>query len=81
MTLASFNRVRFLGLSLGMRFTWILWMTVLIRSRSNEKIKFIDKLKKPAHRKQYNLFLIEGLREIIRAQAGGSVRELVFCPE
>lgn len=53
----------------------------MIRSRSNEKIKFIDKLKKPTHRKQYGLFLIEGLREITRAHTRGYVQELLICPE
>jgi TrmH family RNA methyltransferase len=52
-----------------------------INSRHNEKIKFIDKLKKPSNRKKFEIFIIEGFREISRAHAHRFVTELLFCDE
>jgi TrmH family RNA methyltransferase len=54
-------------------------MNEKINSKHNEKIRFIDKLKKPSHRKKFGLFPVEGLREISRAQECQLVRELLFC--
>ena len=55
-------------------------MVLLIRSKQNEKIKFIDKLKKASHRKKFGAFIIEGYREIFRAYDYQFVSELFFCP-
>ncbi|MDR2812687.1 MAG: hypothetical protein LBB05_02810 [Puniceicoccales bacterium] len=52
-----------------------------ISSRHNEKIKFIDKLKKSASRKRLGIFLVEGFREISRAHSRQFITELLFCEE
>lgn len=54
-------------------------MGELIRSRHNERICFIDKLKKASRRKKFGIFPIEGFREITRAHQAGFVQELLFC--
>jgi TrmH family RNA methyltransferase len=50
-----------------------------ISSRRNEKIKFIDKLKKSSDRKKFGIFPIEGFREIFRAHLHQFITELLFC--
>ncbi|MDR2371553.1 MAG: hypothetical protein LBD60_00160 [Puniceicoccales bacterium] len=50
-----------------------------ISSRHNEKIKFIDKLKKSSDRKKFGIFPIEGFREIFRAHSHLFITELLFC--
>jgi TrmH family RNA methyltransferase len=52
-----------------------------ISSRHNEKIKFIDKLKKSSNRKKFGTFIVEGFREIFRAHSHQFIRELLFCEE
>jgi TrmH family RNA methyltransferase len=52
-----------------------------INSRHNEKIKFIDKLKKSSNRKKFGTFIVEGFREIFRAHARQFITELLFCEE
>ncbi|MDR0590714.1 MAG: hypothetical protein LBG09_02590 [Puniceicoccales bacterium] len=52
-----------------------------ISSKNNEKIKFIDKLKKSSHRKKFGLFPVEGFREISRAHSRQFLAELIFCEE
>ncbi|MDR0741135.1 MAG: RNA methyltransferase [Puniceicoccales bacterium] len=50
-----------------------------ISSRHNEKIKFIDKLKKSSDRKKFGIFPVEGFREIFRAHSHQFITELFFC--
>jgi TrmH family RNA methyltransferase len=50
-----------------------------ISSRHNEKIKFIDKLKKSSDRKKFGIFPVEGFREIFRAHSHQFITELLFC--
>ncbi|MDR1907121.1 MAG: hypothetical protein LBQ03_02835 [Puniceicoccales bacterium] len=52
-----------------------------ISSKHNEKIKFIDKLKKPSNRKKFGIFPVEGFREIFRAHSRQFIIELLFCEE
>lgn len=66
---------KFLGLKVQVS------MGAFIRSRHNERICFIDKLKKASKRKKFGIFPIEGSREITRAYQMGFVQELLFCEE
>ncbi|MDR0418126.1 MAG: RNA methyltransferase [Puniceicoccales bacterium] len=52
-----------------------------ISSRHNEKIKFIDKLRKASKRKKFGIFIVEGFREIDRAHSRQFVTEVLFCEE
>jgi TrmH family RNA methyltransferase len=52
-----------------------------ISSKRNEKIKFIDKLKKASNRKKFSTFIVEGFREISRAHSCQFIMELLFCEE
>jgi RNA methyltransferase, TrmH family len=53
-----------------------------ITSLQNPKIKNLKRLEKAAERKEQNLFLIEGLREIVLAhRAGYEIVELFICDE
>lgn len=53
-----------------------------ISSKTNPKIKNIVKLQKASERKEQNLIIIEGKREIERAQSSGFHIETLFvCPE
>ncbi|MDR1590702.1 MAG: hypothetical protein LBR92_01765 [Puniceicoccales bacterium] len=52
-----------------------------INSRHNEKIKFIDKLKKSSNRKKFGTFIVEGFREVFRAHSHQFITELLFCEE
>lgn len=53
-----------------------------ISSAQNQKIKNLKRLEKTSERREQNLFLIEGLREIILAhRAGYEIRELFVCEE
>jgi TrmH family RNA methyltransferase len=52
-----------------------------ISSRHNEKIKFIDKLRKASKRKKFGIFIVEGFREIDRAHSRRFIEELLFCEE
>jgi TrmH family RNA methyltransferase len=52
-----------------------------ITSKHNEKIKFIDKLKKSSDRKKFKTFPVEGFREISRAHSRQFITELLFCEE
>ncbi|MDR1435565.1 MAG: hypothetical protein LBI77_04140 [Puniceicoccales bacterium] len=54
-------------------------MFARISSRHNEKIKFIDKLKKSSNRKKFGTFIVEGFREILRAHSREFIMELLFC--
>jgi len=52
-----------------------------ITSLANPKIKELVQLKKASHRRQSQLFTIDGLREILAAQkAGVNLIELYYCP-
>jgi len=54
----------------------------MITSKTNPRIKNIAKLAKASERKQQNLFVVEGYREIDRAIASGyKLKELFFCNE
>ncbi len=54
----------------------------MITSKTNPRIKNIVKLAKASERKQQNLFVVEGFREIDRAIASGyTLKELFFCSE
>lgn len=53
-----------------------------ISSPQNPKIKNLKKLEKASERREQNLFLIEGLREIVLAhRAGYEIKELFVCEE
>ncbi|MDR0351267.1 MAG: RNA methyltransferase [Puniceicoccales bacterium] len=52
---------------------------MIIESKNNPKIKFLDKLKKRSHRERYQTYLIEGWRELTRAFESGLLAELYFC--
>ncbi len=53
-----------------------------ITSAKNERIKDLKKLEKQSVRKERNLFLIEGLRELVLAiRAGYELVELYICEE
>ncbi|MBS4167714.1 RNA methyltransferase [Parachlamydia sp. AcF125] len=55
---------------------------LLITSLQNPKIKQAVKLRERHARKQTDLFLIEGYRELLRAVNGGrKIDSLFFCPE
>jgi RNA methyltransferase, TrmH family len=55
-------------------------MPELITSLQNNKIKQVVRLRKPSERKSENLFIIEGLREIIMAsEFGYTLQSLFFC--
>lgn len=57
-------------------------MDTIITSLQNPKVKEIVKLRDRRARKQTDLFLIEGYRELLRAlDAGRSVETLFYCPE
>ncbi|MEL7432040.1 MAG: RNA methyltransferase [Chlamydiota bacterium] len=57
-------------------------MRNIITSSQNERIKKLERLKKPRERKKTGRFLIEGYREISRALMGNYVlEELYFSPE
>lgn len=56
-------------------------MSEIISSKQNDKIKFIDKLKKSSHRKKFGVFIVEGLREITRAHQENFIIEVIYCPE
>ncbi len=54
----------------------------MITSKTNPKIKNIVKLQNASDRKEQNLFIIEGYREISRAVACGfSIDTLYICPD
>lgn len=54
----------------------------MITSRNNPQIKNVVKLRKSSERREQNLIIIEGEREIIRAVKSGFVLETVFvCPD
>ena len=56
-------------------------MSVDIESPSNRRIIEIARLKKRRYRDETHRFLIEGTREIERAdQAGASIDEIFLCP-
>ena len=53
-----------------------------ITSFQNPKIKNLKKLEKAGERREQNLFLIEGLREVVLAhRAGYEIKELFVCEE
>ncbi|MDR1458261.1 MAG: hypothetical protein LBI37_01915 [Puniceicoccales bacterium] len=52
---------------------------MIIESRNNPKIKFLDKLKKRSSRERYKVYLIEGQRELIRAFECELLLEVYFC--
>ncbi len=53
-----------------------------ITSVQNQKIKNLKKLEKAGERREQNLFLIEGLREMVLAhRAGYEIKELFVCEE
>lgn len=55
---------------------------MLITSRQNPRIQRLVRLRERSVRESERVFLLEGLREIERAVAGGiSVTEFYFCPE
>lgn len=54
-------------------------MIDVLRSKQNPKIKFLYKLKKSSNRKKFNVFLVEGLRELSRANDAQVVVEIYFC--
>lgn len=57
-------------------------MDTLITSLQNLKVKEAAKLRERRARKQNDLFLIEGYRELLRAlDSGGTVQTLFYCPE
>ena len=52
----------------------------MITSKANPKIKNLVKLQKAAERREQNRILIEGQREIERAQASGfEIEQLYVC--
>ena len=54
----------------------------IIRSVQNARIKQLKKLDKSSERKEQQLFLIEGLREIVLAKrAGYTIDTLFICEE
>lgn len=54
----------------------------VITSAQNPKIKNLKKLEKASERREQNLFVIEGLREIVLAnQAGYQIQELFICKQ
>ncbi|HEY8934504.1 MAG TPA: RNA methyltransferase [Cyclobacteriaceae bacterium] len=57
-------------------------MHPIITSAQNPKIKNILALEKARERKKQNVFIIEGLKELSLAQAGGySISSVFYCPE
>ncbi|MDR3144091.1 MAG: RNA methyltransferase [Puniceicoccales bacterium] len=57
-------------------------MVEIITSRQNDRIKFLCKLRDRRKRDRYGMFLIEGVRELVRAVDGGVViDEVFFCEE
>jgi TrmH family RNA methyltransferase len=53
-------------------------MTVTINSPHNKRLKKIIDLKKSSYRKKFNLFLLEGKRELERAVLSGFIVESIF---
>jgi TrmH family RNA methyltransferase len=54
----------------------------IITSAQNPRLKNLKKLDKASERRQQNLFLIEGLREVILAcEAGYELTDVFVCPE
>ena len=57
-------------------------MPLRITSTQNPKIKQVYQLSKTRNRKKENLFIIEGIREIKKADnAGYRFMSVLFCPE
>jgi hypothetical protein len=52
-----------------------------ISSKRNEKIKFIDNIKKASNRKKFSTLIVEGFREISLAHSCQFIMELLFCEE
>ncbi|MDR2420095.1 MAG: RNA methyltransferase [Puniceicoccales bacterium] len=58
----------------------LLPMDDILSSRKNPRIQFLDKLKKRSARDEHKLYLVEGLRELMRAYQAHCLREIYCCP-
>jgi TrmH family RNA methyltransferase len=52
-----------------------------LQSRQNPRVQYLARLRERAHRDEQQRFLVEGRRELERAQARGVIEEIYFCPE
>ena len=55
-------------------------MSDILSSRKNPRIQFLDKLKKRSARDEHEVYLVEGLRELMRAYQAHCLREIYCCP-
>jgi TrmH family RNA methyltransferase len=55
-------------------------MEDILSSRKNPRIRFLDKLKKRSARDEHKVYLVEGLRELMRAYQARCLREIYCCP-
>jgi TrmH family RNA methyltransferase len=52
-----------------------------VQSRQNPRVQNLARLRERAHRDAQQRFLVEGRRELERAQARGVIEEIYVCPE